>query len=87
MSKNALILYHDVGGLHCECGNGELITDTNQDYKTFYLTWSDKGPSGKALGYCRKCNSEMQEPKHYFAPADKKAELLANFGPAPSLTK
>lgn len=84
MSKNALIIYRDVAGLHCECGNGELITDGNPDYKTFYFTWSTSSGSGKALGYCRKCNSELQEPMHIFAPAGKKAELLAEFGPAAS---
>lgn len=87
MSKNALILYHDVAGLHCECGNGELITDTNSDYKTFYYTWSTAGGRGKALGYCRECNSELQEPQHYFAPADKKDELLVAYGPAPTIAK
>jgi hypothetical protein len=87
MSKNRLILYRDVGGLHFECGNGELITDANPDYKNFYYTWSDKGGSGKALGYCRKSNSELQEPQHYFAPTDKKLESLAVYGPAPSLAK
>ena len=87
MSKNALIIYHDVGGLYCECGNGEVINDSNQDYKTFYYTWSDNGAGGRALGCCLNCNSEIQEPKHYFAPADKKAELLAVFGPAPSQKK
>jgi len=87
MSKNTLILYRDVAGLHCACGNGELITDANPDYKNFYFTWSDKGASGKALGYCRKCNSELQEPQHYFAPAEKKSELLAVYGPAPPLTE
>jgi hypothetical protein len=35
MSKNALLIYRDVDGLHCECENGELITDANPDYKTF----------------------------------------------------
>jgi hypothetical protein len=87
MSKNALIIYRDVAGLHCECGNGELITDANPNYKTFYFAWSTSSGSGKAVGYCRKCNSELQEPIHIFAPADKKAELLATFGPAPSTAK
>lgn len=87
MSKNALIIYRDVGGLHCECGNGELITDANPDYKTFYYTWSTSSGRGKALGYCRKCNSELQEPIHIFAHAEKKDELLAEFGPAPAQAK
>lgn len=87
MSKNALILYRDVAGLHCECGNGELITDDNPSYKTFYYTWSTSSGSGKALGYCQNCNSELQEPTHIFAPADRKAELLARFGPAPNHIK
>lgn len=87
MSKNALIIYHDVAGLHCECGNGELITESNPSYKAFYYTWSTASGSGKALGYCRKCNSELQEPTHMFAPAGKKAELLATFGAQPTTTK
>ena len=87
MSKNKLILYRDVAGLHCECGNGELITDDNPSYKTFYYTWSTSSGSGKALGYCHKCNSELQEPTHIFAPADRKTGLLEKFGPPPAHNK
>jgi len=84
MKNNALIIYRDVAGLHCECGNGELITDENPSYKTFYYTWSTASGSGKALGYCHKCHSELQEPLHIFAPTEKRADLLAAFGPAPT---
>ncbi|MDO8728522.1 MAG: hypothetical protein Q7K26_01375 [bacterium] len=83
MSKNALIIYRDVGGLHCECGNGEVITDANPTYKKFYFTWSDKGTKGKASGYCRKCNSELQEPQHRNAPLGRKTALLSEFGDPP----
>lgn len=82
--NNALIVYRDIAGLHCECGNGELITDANPSYKTFYYTWSTKTGRGKALGYCRKCGSELQEPISVFAPADKRDELLEKFGPQPT---
>lgn len=81
MNKNKLILYRDVAGLHCECGNGELITDDNPSYKSFYYTWATSSGSGKALGYCHKCNSELQEPMHIYAPADRKTGLLEQFGP------
>lgn len=83
-NKNALIVYRDVAGLHCECGNGELITDSHPKYETFYYTWSTRSGSGKALGYCLKCDSELQEPKSMFAPADQREDLLKKYGPQPS---
>lgn len=81
MSKNTLIIYSDVGGLHCECGNGEVRVGENLTYKTFQYFWTYRGARGKALGSCLKSNSELQEPEHCVAPADKKADLLARFGP------
>ncbi|MDY0977718.1 hypothetical protein SOM61_22405 [Massilia sp. CFBP9012] len=80
MSKNVLIIYSELDGLHCECGNGEVRTGDGLTYKTFRYFWTDRGAKGKALGCCLKCNSDLQEPEHRVAPADKKADLLATFG-------